>query len=32
MTETKVSLQTGSQSFVRQSRTTAQIQNAGDFA
>jgi len=27
MTETKVSLQIGNQPFVRQSRTTAQIQN-----
>jgi len=28
MTETKLSLQIGNQPFVRQSRTTAQIQNA----
>jgi len=32
MTETEVSLQIGNQPFVRQSRTTAQIQNQGGFA
>jgi len=32
MTETKVSLQTGSQPFIRQSRMTAQIQKQEIFA